>query len=83
MASGVPVVATPVSGIPELIEAEREGLLVPQGSPARLADALERLLTEPELRGRLARAALAKVEACFSIEGGSTRLLALFQRNGR
>src|SRR3989449_10190355 len=67
MGSGVPVVSTPVSGIPELIESERDGLLVPPNSPARLAEAIARLLTSPELRERLARAAGAKIEArCWS-----------------
>jgi len=79
MASGVPVVATPVSGIPELIETELDGVLVPPNNPVQLADALERLLTQPELCGRLAHAARHKVENCFSVERGSTRLLALFQ----
>jgi glycosyltransferase involved in cell wall biosynthesis len=81
MASGVPVVATPVSGIPELIEAEQDGLLVPSNSPAMLADALDRLLTQSELRARLARAARTKVEAYFSIDRSSARLLALFQHD--
>src|SRR3989449_862830 len=80
MGSGVPVVSTPVSGIPELIESERDGLLVPPSNPARLADALDRLLTSPELRERLGRAAQAKIEAHFSIDRSSTQLLALFQR---
>src|SRR5205823_11325377 len=75
MASGVPVVTTPVSGIPELINSEDEGLLVPPNSPARLADALDRLLTSPELRDRLALAARAKIETCFSIERSSAQLL--------
>lgn len=79
MACGVPVVATPISGIPELIETELHGLLVPQNSPVQLAEALDRLLTQPELCGRLARAARHKVENCFSVERGSSRLLALFR----
>lgn len=83
MASGVPVVATPISGIPELIETELHGLLVPPNSPEMLADALDRLLTQPELCDRLARAARAKVEARFSKDVNSARLLALFQGNGR
>ena len=44
-----------------------------------LADALDRLLTDPELRQRLALAARAKVEACFTIERSSQQLLDLFQ----
>ncbi|TLZ23789.1 MAG: glycosyltransferase [Gammaproteobacteria bacterium] len=53
MASGVPVVSTPVSGIPEVICSKVEGLLVPLNSPARLADALNRLLESPQLRDSL------------------------------
>jgi glycosyltransferase involved in cell wall biosynthesis len=79
MASGVPVVSTAVSGIPELIDAERDGLLVPPNSPAMLADAIDRLLSCPELSERLARAARTKIEASFSMDHGTSRLLALFQ----
>jgi glycosyltransferase involved in cell wall biosynthesis len=82
MASGVPIVSTPVSGIPELINSEGEGLLVPPNSPTKLADALDRLLTSPELRERLALAARAKIETCFSIERSSAQLLSLFQQGG-
>ena len=80
MASGVPVVSSSVSGIPELIRSEAEGLLVPPNSPAKLADALDRLLNSPDLRQRLALAARAKIETCFSIERNSAQLLSLFQR---
>jgi glycosyltransferase involved in cell wall biosynthesis len=79
MASGVPVVSTTVSGIPELIDAERDGLLVPPNNPATLAQAIDRLFTCPELGERLAHAARAKVEACFSMDQATARLLAIFQ----
>ena len=82
MASGVPVVSTSVSGIPELIESERDGLLVPPSTPPLLADALERLLSEPELGERLARTARAKIEARFAREQSAAQLLALFRRGG-
>lgn len=82
MASGAPVVSTPVSGIPEVINSEREGLLVPPNNPAKLADALDRLLNSTELREQLALAARAKIEACFSIEHNSAQLLSLFQQAG-
>src|SRR5437667_4831805 len=78
MASGVPVVSTPVSGIPELIDSERDGLLVAPNSPSMLADALDRLLRDPELRDRLAGAARVKVEERFSIDRSSRQLLSLF-----
>ncbi len=78
MASGVPVVSTPISGIPELVDPEINGLLVPPHDPTSLADAIERLLTSQELRDRLARAARAKVEASFSLEASARQLLAAF-----
>ncbi len=81
MASGVPVVSTAVSGIPELIDAEHDGLLVPPNSPAMLADAIDRLLTCPELSERLVRAARTKIEASFSMDHGTSRLLALFEHH--
>ncbi len=80
MASGVPVVSTPVSGIPELIEAERDGLLVDPDNPRKLADAIDALLTHPKLSERLARAARAKIETRFSVDEGARRLLELFQQ---
>jgi glycosyltransferase involved in cell wall biosynthesis len=55
MAAGLPVVATAVGGLPELLGAT--GLLVPPGDPQALADALERLLTDPALAADLAEAA--------------------------
>lgn len=78
MASGVPVVSTPVSGIPELIDSFRDGVLVPPNNPLMLADALERLLSDPELRDNLARAARSKIESAFLVEHSSRQLLSLF-----
>ncbi len=82
MASGVPVVSTPVSGIPELIESGREGILVPPNRPDDLANALERLLSDPDLSGRLARAAREKIETAFSVEENCRRLLEVFREAG-
>ena len=79
MASGVPVVSTPISGIPELIESSRDGLLVPPNSPLLLAEALDRLLDDSQLRDRLAQAARAKIESRFLVERSSSQLLRLFQ----
>lgn len=57
MANSLPVVATAVGGIPEIVEHEKNGLLVPPGEPRELADAIRRLAVSPELRARLAAAA--------------------------
>src|SRR5215831_8799908 len=78
MASGLLVVSTPVSGIPELVESGKNGLLVLPHDPRSLADAIDSLLGSRELRGHLALAARAKLEASFSLEASAERLLAVF-----
>ncbi len=78
MASGVPVVSTPISGIPELVESGVDGLLVPPNDPAALAEAIDKLLASQELRESLARAARAKIESSCSLDASAERLLALF-----
>ena len=78
MASGVPVVSTAVSGIPELIDSGHDGLLVGPHDPGMLADALGLLLADAELRDRLAQAARHKIETEFAIDRSAQQLLALF-----
>jgi glycosyltransferase involved in cell wall biosynthesis len=48
MGAALPVVATSVGGVPDLIEAGKHGLLVPPGEPVALADAIAELLADPE-----------------------------------
>ena len=66
-ACGLPIVTTPVSGIPELIADERTGLLVRPCDPAALADAIERLLQSATLRDRVRTNARKKVEEAFDL----------------
>jgi glycosyltransferase involved in cell wall biosynthesis len=61
MAMGVPVVATDVSGIPELVESGRTGLLIPPRQPQALADAMLTMLTDDGLRQRVIPAARDRV----------------------
>ncbi len=65
MAARIPVVSTSISGIPELIEDGRTGLLVAPKAPSALADSLEHLLREPWLRQKLVVAARRKIEDGF------------------
>ena len=85
MAVGTPVVSTRVSGIPELVEHDLTGLLADERDVEGLADALQRLLTEPTLGVRLAQAARARIEAAFEIDDQAQRLLDAIQetRHGR
>jgi colanic acid/amylovoran biosynthesis glycosyltransferase len=68
MAYGLPVISTDHSGIPEAITHEREGLLVSGPRAERLADAVERLVKDGGLYGRLSRGAAARVRAEFSVD---------------
>ena len=60
---GKPAIGTRVSGIPEMIRHQFNGLLVEPGKPAEMAAAIERLMTEPETRRRFAGNAAAHVQA--------------------
>ena len=65
MAMGVPVVATNLSAIPELVETEKTGLLVDPGSPEKMAEAMIRMLTDTDLRTRIIAAAQQRVVRDF------------------
>jgi glycosyltransferase involved in cell wall biosynthesis len=66
MASERPVVATAVGGTDEAVVDGETGFLVPPGDPASLADALKKVLDDPELARRLARAGKHRAETLFS-----------------
>lgn len=74
LASGVPVVASRLSGIPELVVDGETGLLVPPGDAAALADALQRLIASPALREQLAEAGRAKVVRQFDLQRNAAQL---------
>jgi glycosyltransferase involved in cell wall biosynthesis len=79
MAAGTPVVASAVSGIPELVEDGVNGVLVAPERPAELADALERLHGDPALRERLAGAGRETVATRFDGDRLAGRLAELFR----
>ncbi len=78
MAAGIPVVASAVGGIPEVIEDGATGLLVPQGDPGALAEAVGTVVKDPESARRRAEAARALVGAQFSRERVMERLATLY-----
>lgn len=79
-ASGAAVVASRLSGIPELIEDGKEGLLVPPRDTGALADALARLCTDGELRQQLGRDGRMKVLNEFDLGANAAELLRRFTR---
>ena len=78
MALGTPCVSTDVTGIPEVLRDGETGLVVRSGAPADLALSLARLLGDPELRVRLARAARRLIEGEFDVELNAARLREVF-----
>jgi glycosyltransferase involved in cell wall biosynthesis len=71
-------VATAVSGIPELIRHQREGLLAPAGDPAALAALLETLIRDPAQRLRLGLAGQERVRKAFDMRAGIAALALRF-----
>ena len=80
MASGVPVVASNLSGIPELVNEQLTGLLVPPRDSAALANALERYFENPYLRHRLGHAGREKVVREFDLSKNATTLSQYFRK---
>jgi glycosyltransferase involved in cell wall biosynthesis len=74
MAAGLPVVASAVGGIPELIDDERTGLLWPSGNADALAERLCRVMADPSVGTRLGEAARRETQARYSFE----RMVAAF-----
>jgi glycosyltransferase involved in cell wall biosynthesis len=66
MASGVPVVATQVGGVPEQIESGNNGILVPPNNPQALATELKHLITNPTQRQNLGENARHSVKTNFT-----------------
>jgi glycosyltransferase involved in cell wall biosynthesis len=80
MACGLPVVSTAVSGIPELVVHDRNGLLVAPHDPAALAEALAALIDDAERRAQLGAQARQTVIEHFDLRAAARELAALFER---
>jgi glycosyltransferase involved in cell wall biosynthesis len=78
MAAGLPVVATDVGDVRRLVLDGSTGILVERQSPERLADALRRLLVEPDLRRRMGAAGRLRAEESFSTTGTARAVSQLY-----
>jgi glycosyltransferase involved in cell wall biosynthesis len=82
MSWSLPVVTTPVGGIPEAVTHGVEGFLVQPGDVVNLAEAINKLLIDPGLRERMGIAARARVERQFAAEVIIPQLEALYRELG-
>jgi glycosyltransferase involved in cell wall biosynthesis len=80
MAAGLPVVSTPVGGIPDAIDDGVEGFLVAPGDAPALSARLQQLLTDPVLAARMGAAGFAKVRQNFSAETLVPRVERLYEQ---
>lgn len=80
MGAGLPVIASRVAGIPEVVRHGESGLLVAAGDAGDLAGALVRVTGDAPLRSRLGTAAQAFVMPRFGVDGYITAMTALYRR---
>lgn len=83
MAHHLPVVATRVMGVAELVRDGENGLLARPGRPDELAAALERLAADPELRARLGEEGRRTVESEFDVRASAAHMRELFEKVSR
>lgn len=82
MAMSVPVVATNISGIPELIESGKSGLLVNPHDHLAMADAMEKMLTDNAFRAKIIPEALKRVHKIFDNTYWIEKLFDVYEKNG-
>lgn len=80
MASGLPIVATAIGGVPELIEDGIHGRLVPPGNPTALANAIAWILTHPDLAGSIACRAQERLLAEFTAQVAAQNLFESYRQ---
>jgi glycosyltransferase involved in cell wall biosynthesis len=80
MAAGLPVIATNVGGVPDIVEDGKTGLLVPPADPVALAESLARLLGDPGERQQFGLAGRARAREKFSQESMVSAVAAIYDR---
>ncbi|MGL4995200.1 MAG: glycosyltransferase family 4 protein [Deefgea sp.] len=79
MASGLPCISSQITGIPELIEHEKTGLLISAGDALALSQAIQTLLSQPEYAQQLAKAAKEKIAQAYRLENNLDQLAQRFR----
>ena len=80
MELGLPIVASNVGGIPDVVVDGKSGILVPEKDPVALADAFKRLEADPALIQKLLAGARKRIEECFTWDGIIERQIEVYKR---
>ena len=80
MELGLPIVASNVGGIPDVVVDGESGILVPEKDPVALADAFKRLEADPTLIQKLLAGARKRIEECFTWDGIIERQIEVYKR---
>jgi colanic acid/amylovoran biosynthesis glycosyltransferase len=78
MSMQIPCVTSHITGIPELITHDQDGLLTPPSNVDGLVEQLDRLITDPALARRLGEAARTQVQKHYDLQGNVAKLAAIF-----
>jgi glycosyltransferase involved in cell wall biosynthesis len=79
MACGLPIIATKVGGLPDLVCPGLNGLLVPAGQPDQLANAIHQVIVDPQMRHSMQKGSFRLAQENFDIEKLVFRLLDIYQ----
>jgi glycosyltransferase involved in cell wall biosynthesis len=79
MACGLPIIATQVGGLPDLVSPGVNGLLVPTGQPEQLANAIHQLIVNPQMRNSMQMGSFRLARENFDIEKLVSRLLDIYR----
>jgi glycosyltransferase involved in cell wall biosynthesis len=74
-----PVIATAVGGVPEVVRDHENGILVPPNNPLKLAEAIQYLLDNKDVRIRMGKEGRDLVESSFSLEVITKRLCDIYR----
>jgi glycosyltransferase involved in cell wall biosynthesis len=80
MSHGLPIIATNVGGTPELVEDNRNGLLVAPGNAAALGSAIQRLSEDASLRSRMAAANVSRVHDGFTVQDMAAAYVTVYEQ---
>jgi glycosyltransferase involved in cell wall biosynthesis len=79
-AAGLPVIASTVGGVKEIVEDGRTGILIPPRDPAALASAIQRLLADHALMRRMGEQARQSIQERFTLQRQAQQLTALYRQ---